>query len=170
MKKRILVCLALLPAIVACLLVGVSAHPGKTDSSGGHYDQDTGEYHYHHGYSAHDHYDMDGDGKIDCPYNFDDQTDHSSGNNVVVNSDPVVETPSVTNDTEKRITFSDVLKAMFEALLPTVGVGLSVSYFLSYLFLFLFGDDRGCSITLGSFGIISVVVYLLLIVIDLGLI
>ena len=34
----------------------------------------TGEYHYHHGYSAHDHYDMDGDGNVDCPYDFNDQT------------------------------------------------------------------------------------------------
>jgi hypothetical protein len=31
------------------------AHPGKTDGDGGHYNHDTGEYHYHHGYSAHQH-------------------------------------------------------------------------------------------------------------------
>ncbi len=31
------------------------AHPGKTDSSGGHYDRSTGEYHYHHGYPEHQH-------------------------------------------------------------------------------------------------------------------
>lgn len=28
----------------------------------------TGEYHYHHGFSEHQHYDMDGDGIDDCPY------------------------------------------------------------------------------------------------------
>ena len=38
------------------------AHPGDTDENGGHYDQDTGEYHYHHGYPAHQHR----GGK--CPY------------------------------------------------------------------------------------------------------
>ena len=70
----------LLSIILICLLtVPASAHSGKTDSSGGHYDHDTGDYHYHHGYSAHDHYDMDGDGDLDCPYDFDDQTDRSSG-------------------------------------------------------------------------------------------
>jgi len=31
------------------------AHPGRTDSEGGHYDSNTGEYHYHHGFPAHQH-------------------------------------------------------------------------------------------------------------------
>lgn len=31
------------------------AHPGNTDSNGGHYNHSTGEYHYHHGHSAHQH-------------------------------------------------------------------------------------------------------------------
>lgn len=59
------------------------AHSGKTDSYGGHFDHSNGSYHYHHGYSAHSHYDMDGDGKLDCPYEFDDKTNHgnSSSNN-----------------------------------------------------------------------------------------
>lgn len=61
------------------LITPVFAHPGRTDSAGGHYDRSTGEYHYHHGYSAHQHYDMDGDGIPDCPYNFRDATNHSSG-------------------------------------------------------------------------------------------
>ena len=30
-------------------------HSGRTDSNGGHYNRSTGEYHYHHGYSAHQH-------------------------------------------------------------------------------------------------------------------
>lgn len=54
------------------------AHPGRTDSNGGHTNSSTGEYHYHHGYDAHSHYDVDGDGVVDCPYDFDDQTDHST--------------------------------------------------------------------------------------------
>ena len=66
--------------IIAATLIGsVSAHPGRTDSNGGHTDRSTGEYHYHHGYSAHDHYDMDGDGDDDCPYDFKDKTGSSSG-------------------------------------------------------------------------------------------
>ena len=31
------------------------AHSGGTDAKGGHYDHSTGQYHYHHGYSAHQH-------------------------------------------------------------------------------------------------------------------
>jgi hypothetical protein len=81
----------LLIVFVLCLLLSVvvSAHPGGTDSQGGHIDHSTGKYHYHHGYSAHQHYDMDGDGKSDCPYLFDDKT-NSSGN----------KTESSTKDTE----------------------------------------------------------------------
>lgn len=58
-----------------CLPVTVYAHPGDTDGMGGHTDRDTGEYHYHHGYPAHDHYDIDGDGVADCPYDFQDKTE-----------------------------------------------------------------------------------------------
>lgn len=54
------------------------AHPGRTDGNGGHYDSDTGEYHYHHGYTEHQHTDLDGDGVPDCPYDFQDKTDHTS--------------------------------------------------------------------------------------------
>ena len=54
-------------------------HSGKTDSRGGHFNHSTGEYHYHHGYSAHDHYDMDGDGIVDCPYTFKDNTNSKNG-------------------------------------------------------------------------------------------
>lgn len=61
------------------LLTVVSAHPGRTDSHGGHYDSETGEYHYHHGYAAHQHTDLNDDGIPDCPYDFDDKTGESSG-------------------------------------------------------------------------------------------
>jgi hypothetical protein len=66
-------------ALALCLNLSVvaSAHPGKTDSNGGHTNHNTGEYHYHHGYSAHQHSDLDGDGDLDCPYQFDDKTDSS---------------------------------------------------------------------------------------------
>ena len=41
---------------MALLLLSVaSAHPGRTDGRVGHYNSATGEYHYHHGYSAHQH-------------------------------------------------------------------------------------------------------------------
>lgn len=77
MRKRIVLIIALLIIIAAPLYA--FAHPGKTDSDGGHTDSETGDYHYHHGYPAHEHRDMDGDGIPDCPYNFDDKTGWNSG-------------------------------------------------------------------------------------------
>ena len=60
------------PLIAIALLLSLSvvayAHPGRTDSDGGHINHSTGEYHYHHGYPEHQHYDIDGDGDLDCPY------------------------------------------------------------------------------------------------------
>lgn len=49
------------------------AHPGGTDANGGHRDSSTGEYHYHHGYPAHQH--TNGI----CPYKSDDKTGSVSG-------------------------------------------------------------------------------------------
>lgn len=59
--------LAALFALLLCCTVAL-AHPGDTDAAGGHYDRSTGEYHYHHGYKAHQHYNGQ------CPYDFDDRT------------------------------------------------------------------------------------------------
>ena len=48
MLKRIFVA-----AILILALASVSfAHPGKLDANGGHYDKETGEYHYHKGPNA----------------------------------------------------------------------------------------------------------------------
>lgn len=68
--------LKLLLCIVFCasLALVAYAHPGRTDKNGGHYVSGSGEYHYHHGYPAHDHKDMDDDGIPDCPYQFKDNT------------------------------------------------------------------------------------------------
>lgn len=55
MKKVITVIITVL--MVFSLNIGVFAHSGGTDSKGGHYDRSSGEYHYHHGYEAHFHYD-----------------------------------------------------------------------------------------------------------------
>lgn len=67
MKKLLFIFLVLL------LILPVSAHSGRTDSQGGHYDHSTGEYHFHHGYPAHQH--VNGI----CPYDFDDRTGENSG-------------------------------------------------------------------------------------------
>lgn len=59
--------------VIGIMVVPAFAHPGGTDGSGGHYNRSTGEYHYHHGHSAHDH--VDGV----CPYDYDDKTGERSG-------------------------------------------------------------------------------------------
>lgn len=69
--KRVLC--GLVAALVFCLWA--EAHPGKTDSRGGHYNRTTGVYHYHHGYPEHQH-----TGGV-CPYDFDDKTGENSGGN-----------------------------------------------------------------------------------------
>lgn len=68
--------------VAFCVLpTPVLAHGGRTDANGGHTDHSTGEYHYHHGYEAHQH------PNGVCPYDFDDQTDHSSGTSSGSSSD-----------------------------------------------------------------------------------
>jgi len=56
------------------------AHGGSTDEYGGHVDWDNGEYHYHHGYPAHSH-----DGGY-CPYEFEDDADHTNNGYSLGNS------------------------------------------------------------------------------------
>ena len=38
--------------LVLAMALAASAHPGKLDKNGGHYDKETGEYHYHKGPNA----------------------------------------------------------------------------------------------------------------------
>ena len=56
--------------IALTLATPVHAHPGRTDAQGGHVDTGTGQYHYHHGEEAHQHYDIDGNGTLDCPLSY----------------------------------------------------------------------------------------------------
>ena len=72
MKKKVLLIFTFL-LLAVCLYTTAYAHSGRTDSNGGHYDRETGEYHYHHGYPAHDH-----DGGV-CLYDYDDRTGWNSG-------------------------------------------------------------------------------------------
>lgn len=71
MKKNkyvIMLCIVL----IMFLSFTAYAHPGRTDEDGGHYNRSDGTYHYHHGYPEHQH--INGE----CPYNFNDITNHNS--------------------------------------------------------------------------------------------
>ena len=163
MKKTIVTisALALIMLVIISIPLSVKAHPGRTDGKGGHTNRSTGEYHYHHGYSPHDHYDMDGDGDMDCPYDFKDKTSRSPGNNSKV-SPNIVDTPK--SDTQKsnakpsKTSLADIAFTIFEVLLQGIGIWFFASYFLSYIFFFLFGDDQGCSITMIVGAVIAIVV------------
>lgn len=76
MRKKIL-CIFLIFAFGG---ITAYAHSGQTDSNGGHFNRVTGEYHYHHGYPAHQH-----ENGI-CPYSFDDKTrrDSSTSSSVII--------------------------------------------------------------------------------------
>lgn len=67
MKKALVISL-----FMFLIPLSVFAHSGRTNPDGGHYDSSIGEYHYHHGYSAHSH------NNGICPYDFHDAVDHIS--------------------------------------------------------------------------------------------
>lgn len=131
MRKRLL---AFLLAFLLLLSPTVLAHSGKTDANGGHYDRSTGEYHYHHGYPAHQHYDMDGDGVADCPYDFDDKTDHSSrsdsGSSHAVQSTPRP-SPKKSNDSKaKHISTGEIVVL---AIFAPIAIPLALLYAFMFI-------------------------------------
>lgn len=129
MRKRITLILVLLFAM-SLFVVDVFAHPGDTDSNGGHVDRSTGEYHYHHGYSAHSHYDIDGDGDIDCPYDFKDKTGQNSGNDSH-NSTGVAS--DISNDYVKRNGLQRFIRDIFDDLGPVYSIICLISFVLLIL-------------------------------------
>ena len=123
------------PLIAIALLLSLSvvayAHPGRTDSDGGHTDHSTGEYHYHHGYSAHQHTDTDGDGDLDCPYRktafITKPRDETTSSTTEIET-PTIEAESskettLENKQKKKISFEGIMLIAFGAV---VVVGLVV--------------------------------------------
>lgn len=72
MKRKAAVFIAAFLMVSLSASVVVHAHTGGTDSQGGHYNHSTGEYHFHHGYPAHQH--TNGV----CPYDFVDKSGQNS--------------------------------------------------------------------------------------------
>ncbi len=86
--KTVILCVLVIAYAIVGTFFGVFAHQGRTDGKGGHIDHDDGTYHYHHGYPAHSHYDINGDGVIDCPYKFRNNEDNkTSGDNGATTKD-----------------------------------------------------------------------------------
>ena len=128
--KKIVSILLLITVLLSMLAF---AHSGRTDSYGGHWNHSTGTYHYHHGYSAHQHDDIDGDGIVDCPFDFDDKTNHNDS----YNNDTVSDNTQNMVQSNK-LTFGDIILIVFKI----IGIsslilllGCSVVYLIFHLFL-----------------------------------
>lgn len=122
MKTNKLLSLILCAVAIFSIPIIVFAHPGRTDEYGGHYNWKTGEYHYHHGYPAHQH--IDGY----CPYDYDDQTDHSNhggGYNYDYDYDYDYEEPI--DDEYVKETINELVKQLYE---HYVNLGLTHSEIL----------------------------------------
>lgn len=88
----------IIPIVIMLIFaVQAGAHQGRTDANGGH--NSSSGYHYHHGYPAHQHT----NGK--CPYNYDDKTNHQSGNtsNKSESSVSTLSKPKETEATTKAV-------------------------------------------------------------------
>lgn len=75
MRNKSLLSIIIIFIVLILSISKVYGHSGRTDTNGGHYNRSTGEYHYHHGYPAHQHYNGV------CPYlsqNIDDKESQSS--------------------------------------------------------------------------------------------
>lgn len=96
--KKILLTLTLLICVSSSLIA--FAHSGRTDGSGGHYDNDAGEYHYHHGYSAHKH--TNGV----CPYD----SDYASSHSAKLEKNKTTTTQTTTKNTSQATTQSSTEK------------------------------------------------------------
>ena len=130
--RKLIAFLLIVLIVTPCIAL---AHPGGTDSEGGHTDRSTGEYHYHHGYPALQHEDKDGDGKKDCPYDFKDATDHRTGSTNSNISNKTTPKPSNTTTTVKAQTTSakeEPLDAWAIAGLVIAGI-LALPYMLALL-------------------------------------
>ena len=107
MRKVIVFALALL----SVLPVLAFAHPGNTDSKGGHHVTATGEYHYHHGQPAHQH------PNGECPYDYVDKTGSSSGSSSgTTKSNPTV-SASKNSKESSGFVFEKELAALWGAIL-----------------------------------------------------
>ncbi len=112
MKCKTVLVTSIAIMLVVTLISYAHAHSGKTDFKGGHYDRSSGGYHFHHGYSAHQHYDGE------CPYKLDDKTNHNSGssnsdstNSSSTNHGSNSNNSSINNikHTEDTLTFGDII-------------------------------------------------------------
>lgn len=111
--KSFILCITILWLSVTNI---VPIHSGRTDGNGGHYNHSTGEYHYHHGYPAHQHR------YGECPYK-------SGSNNTTKNNN------SNNNSASSNSSKND--KGFLNSLLPFLQLlfGLSIAFWPAIIYL-----------------------------------
>ena len=162
--------LSLLFCIVLVLThpITATAHPGRTDSKGGHWNRSTGEYHYHHGYGPHDHKDLDGDGIVDCPYDFNYNKDRPKPN-APKNTEPEYEFPDFTipehsKPTQPTVNFSytkDEPDDSSEGFIRMFFFVLIVCVFLAGKFVINIEDEKDRKTAWISLAILSLALFLI---------
>ena len=140
------------------LILQVEAHSGRTDSNGGHYNRSDGSYHYHHGYSAHQHK----NGVY--PYEFDDKTDYGANSgNIDIDEKSSISTTDLEDDINS-VAFWDVFAAMLMALFPTCAVAIFVFSGVSPICFLVFREEKGWLITLVVSAILTLSFYIWLVI------
>lgn len=120
--------ITLLISALLILCVTVSAHSGKTDANGGHYDHSTGEYHFHHGFPAHQH-----TGGV-CPYDFVDQTDTGTSNSLKEDTGGSIQVEGAASESERD---EGVGKVLLHWVLALVFVVFPVTRMLRFAMIIL---------------------------------
>ena len=119
--------------LLPLLALAVFSHPGRTDSSGGHYNRSTGEYHYHHGHPAHQH--INGV----CPYSSDAKTTSEETTDKIIDDEPDDElttkaktttSAAKTKKTKSFYLLNDPEFLMFAGLVVSVIVSLTLAVIL----------------------------------------
>ena len=117
------------------LCITVYAHPGRTDSNGGHYNRDTGEYHYHNGEHAGKNQDND-----TYTYSYSEFVgptfSYDYGSNSY-NSFTVEETTtnnSYNSNSETISNFLEILFGVFGCLIASLGITAIILSFFGRLF------------------------------------
>lgn len=158
MKK--ILCILISIITILSLTVLCFAHSGRTDSSGGHRDSSTGEYHYHHGYPAHQH----PNGK--CPYDFDDKTEHNStkesNKNHLSNSS---NTANASNFWDDSKTVGENIEKYLTDLFLSAIVSIHLSAILKYIVKFIYNVTTKKEIAENKLSLFSFITFMLITII-----
>ena len=136
-KLKIIVLILFCTLFISFSLTTIYAHSGRTDSSGGHYNRSTGEYHYHHGYSAHQH------PNGICPYS-------NTNNNDTTNSTPSSKnsenntTKDETSNKSSSKNYNEIIEKIHEE--EKTNTKNNDNEFLGWLCFAIFGSITGLAI------------------------